>query len=282
MGRINKKAVEIFKSDPNHVISKEWIKTLQYQVDLFAAKEIKIMSRLGLGSGGRPMLDLGCGIGAFSKALRKHFPSQKIVATDNNEAFVTIFRNKLLSDPDPLTELIKWDTMNEATPPAVRKCHTVVMRLVLEYIKDPVAMLLHLKQCLPPRSLIFIIEEDDYFFQIHPDLDALWKVVKTWGLARERLDFKKYFGRQVPCVATNAGLKVLHAELIGHTNFDSDLREMFDYFVATMHLLHNHLPREIDPKEISQMERQFREYVAQNGNNCLLIVPYILTVAQTP
>lgn len=282
MGQINKDSAEIFKSDPDHAISKEWIKTLKYQVDLFADKEIKFMSHLGLGSDGHPLLDLGCGIGAYSEALRKHFPSQKVVATDNNEAFVTIFRNKLLSKPDSLVELIKWDTMNEAPPASVKKCHSVIMRLVLEYIKDPVAMLTYLKQFLPSKSLIFVIEEDDHFFQIYPNLDAVWKVVKMWGVARENLDFKKYFGRQVPNVAAKAGLKVLHSELIGHTNFDSDIREMFNYFIATMHLLHNHLPAEINKTEIAQMETEFSKYIEENGNDCLLVVPYIITVAQTP
>lgn len=83
---------QTFHDDPNHVISVEWRRVLEYQVKLFADKEISFLERYGFDESKGPLLDLGCGIGLFAKAVSKRFPKLKIIAKPYRRFSIRMFR----------------------------------------------------------------------------------------------------------------------------------------------------------------------------------------------
>lgn len=269
-----------FVSPHEDKLLNEWVNILQIQADLFADKEINLLSCFGLSKCCGPILDLGCGTGAYTVKLQHHYAQSKIVATDINTRLLSECgkRNSLNSNPN--ISILKWDTENELAPSAVKECRAAILRLVLQHIEDPVRFLSIVRDNLTKGSYIYVIEEDDALFQIDPNLSAFYRIIEAWYGYGVKYSRDRYMGRSVPRYMTDAGLKVVHSEYLSHTNIDIGIDKIIEFFIATANMINTADSSIISKDEIKDIEEQFSNFKKEWQDRCLIVYPQIVTVAE--
>lgn len=175
---------ETFFQSFSNDLSKAWRNVLELQAEYFSPKVNKYFSNYGMFESSSPLLDLGCGIGAYSLLLKKQFPSLKIIAADANDDFLKILSDKITEKKIPDIETVHWKAGHEPAPNIVKECSAVALRLVLQHIKEPINILSTLKNNLKSGSKIFIIEEDDGYFQIYPENSGFQKYLNPGEIMR--------------------------------------------------------------------------------------------------
>jgi len=258
----------------------EWSKFLEIQAKLCVEKDVDFMSWMGLDAKAGPILDLGCGVGAYTLELKKRFPEAKIVATDVNKGLLDIFRQGLGKKSISGIDLFHWDSNAASVPPSVKECKSCIMRMVLQHVIEPKDVLDSLKTVLPKGAKLYVIEEDDGFFQIHPEFPEFWKVVETWKKYGNKYVNTRTMGRQMPYLLSKAGFKVCASEIVSHTNLEWGIDKTREFFIGTLHLIHASDPEIISKDEIEQIEKGFIQHKKKYGNDCLIIYPQVITVSE--
>lgn len=263
-------------------LSKVWQNVLDLQAKLFGPKVIKYFSQFGLSESSGPLLDLGCGTGAYTLILKNKCPLLKIVAADANDELLETFRGKLQNEDNPDIQTIQWKAGHESVPNIIRECSSASLRLVLQHIKNPTKVLSILKETLKPGSKIYIVEEDDGFFQIYPENRGFQRIFKSWSDYEDHNLNSRYTGRQLPHFAKKAGLNVLHFDVLFHTQQEVGLQNIANYYLSTYHLVSLACPNLISKEDVESVSKDIEEYIANQNESCFLFYPQVVMIAEVP
>lgn len=96
--------------------------------------------------------DFGCGTGRLSQLIAPH--CREVLAVDNSEAMVDIARQRLQSHDN--VQVIHAPLQN--LPIAARRCHVVLLSLVLHYIAEPGVALHAIARVMAPHGRLVIAD----------------------------------------------------------------------------------------------------------------------------
>lgn len=273
------KKKEQFKVIRESAATRNWNTYLDLQVKLFAKNEFELFARHGLPLK-HPVLDLGCGPGLYSRALRKWSPSTPIVAVDTNQALLDRFRAALAKKPDAKIDIHHWSAGTGTPPTAIKKCKAAILRYVLQHTHDPVAVLKSVARTLPKGALIFIVEEDDGLYQFEPEFPAFRKLIDVWDRWAKEYGGDRQIGRKIPHIAAEAGLEVKDVQVICHTHYEPGLDPLLDYFMLSFGIVCETSPKVLSKAEAARLTKEFKKYRDAAGKNCFFFYPQVITIAK--
>ena len=189
-----------------HGSSPEEQKRLALLNDLLNQECLRVLNP---GTGDR-VLDVGCGLGQFSRVVanatgedgyvlaierdRQQFTQARKLARDDEEQDLVEFR-----EGDALELPLKdheWGTFD------VAHC-----RFLLEHLQDPVSAISQMVKTVRPGGRVFLADDDHDYFHPWPEpagFDALWQAYVS---SYERLGNDPYIGRRLVLLLRQVGLQ---------------------------------------------------------------------------
>lgn len=272
----------LFNTVQTNTVVEAWSRVLTLQTQLFAEDELRALTDLGFFQTTGGLLDLGCGEGSFTRAIRTYHPSVAIVAAEANASLLQAFRKRLLEEPDDITTVVSWYAGVEPPPVEVRGCRMALLRLVLQHVENPRELLHEIGNVLGPGGQIGVIEEDDGFFQIEPELPAFLRVVALWKAYVDEHDGERYMGRRIPRLAEEAGLRIRALKVVVHTNINLGIFRLMEYFGATLQLIAASSPGILSMEEAQQLIHELDVFARDAGRRCFVGYPQIITLIDVP
>lgn len=199
------------------------MKRLDSQIDLFWPKEINLYSRWGLGNG-LSIVDLGCGTGHLIDKLSKEFPLSKFTGVEQDPMLADAAKQKLQNNN--AIQMIHTSSIENFISQNL-KYDVAIMRLVLEHVPDPNAVLTHIHSLLKPDGRIILIDNDfEYHLCTYPEITELKDLYKAYCRSRINDGGNPCIGRNLPLLLKSNGfcnidLDILsaHSQLIGDIPF---------------------------------------------------------------
>ena len=262
--------------------TKVWCEVLKYQCALFSPGEIDVLKTMGLSETEGPLLDLGCGIGAYSMELKRRFPRQEIVGTDANDALLREFASDIKSAGIAGIRGIHWHAGKEPPPPAVATCGSALLSVVLQHVPDPRGSLSALRSSLPPKASVYIIEEDDGLVLSDPPCEAIRHVLDAWARCQNAHGGSRRLGRQIPTLARQAGLLVDDIRICAHSSIKLGLEPILRLFKLSLPLLVDGSPYGLKRAQAVEMAQALDRYVEANGGTGSVLFPKMIVRATVP
>jgi len=167
--------------------------------------------------GGERILDLGCGLGQFSRLMaRAAGPSGKVIGIERSEEQIAeALRLAALDHEEGLVEIRHG---NAADPPLAETewatFDVVHARFLLEHLADPAAAVRAMARAVRPGGRL-LLQDDDHdllrFFPEPPGAETLWRAYIT---AFERNGNDPHIGRRLPALMHAAGLRPVRTDWI--------------------------------------------------------------------
>ena len=151
----------------------DWDSLLAYQVDLAFPQELKFLVSLKAWRDATCVLDAGCGNGYYISRLREFFPEKRYFGVDISQELVAIAARR---HPDIAVTLA--DFTQYASD---RRFDLIVMRFLVQHLKDFGAVLQAADRLLTPTGRLLIIESDLAASGHHPDLPELTEMLRTFA-----------------------------------------------------------------------------------------------------
>ncbi len=257
-----------------------WREYLELQVKLFAAAEIELFKRHGLGELNSPLIDIGCGNGAYARFLKSQLPELNISCVDTDPVRLAEFEASLLTTPLPGVTQAVWSVSKEPPPATIQKHRSALMRYVVQYADDSVDFLRAVSEVLEPGATIFIVEEDDGFYKSFPAFRALERFLEINRAWADKYGCSREMGREIPAIVIQAGFRVKHVEVLTHSNFSVDANLLIRYFELALAIVASSTPDVISATEAKKVADQMREFLAVNQSSCFFFYPQIVTIAE--
>ncbi len=128
----------------------DWDSLLAYQVDLAFPQELKFLVSLKAWRDATRVLDAGCGNGYYISRLHEFFPEKRYFGVDISQELVAIAARR---HPDIAVTLADF---TQYTPD--RRFDLIVMRFLVQHLKDFGAILQAADRLLTPTGRLLIIE----------------------------------------------------------------------------------------------------------------------------
>ena len=253
-----------------------WRDFLSLQCALFSPGEIEVLKELGLAHDRGPLLDLGCGNGAYALRLRQRFPRLEILGADSSTALLRDFSDDIKASGIGGIRVMRWAAGQEPPPAEVGGCRSALLSVFLQHVAVPLDILAALRQALPAQARVFIIEEDDGLCVADPPCPPLDRLLRVWN---ERHCGTRTFGRRVPGLARQAGLRVDDVRVCAHSTVRLGAEALFGYFKATLPLLLDERPGGLGRGQAIELARDLDRYVAEHGPRCCVIFPRMVVSA---
>jgi SAM-dependent methyltransferase len=170
----------------------DWDDLLRLQVELFAPRELEFLGAFLPWRKAADILDVGCGNGLYTAALRSGFPKKSYMGIDLSEGLIERAR---LCDREMSYEVAD---LFDFTPN--RQFDLVIMRFLVQHLSDFAAVLDRCSRLLRPLGGLLIVE---------PDLGLSWNDPPTplfQDLLRKFERSREDDGRMRARIADPAGL----------------------------------------------------------------------------
>ena len=151
----------------------DWDSLLAYQVDLAFPQELKFLVSLKAWRDATSVLDAGCGNGYYVSRLHEFFPEKRYFGVDISPELVAIAARR---HPDIGVTLAD---LNHYAPD--RRFDLIVMRFLVQHLKDFGAILDAAARLLTPTGRLLIIESDLAASGHHPGLPAFTEMLHTFA-----------------------------------------------------------------------------------------------------
>lgn len=179
---------------------------------------------------GSKVLDVGSGLGIFSRLLAREFNCQVIGIEKSIHQITTCSQLAESAGESKLVDFRKGSAYNlpliEEEWASFDMAHT---RFLLEHLKDPQKAVNQMVAALKPGGVIYLIDDDHLHFQCYPPVphfDLLWA---SYLRSYDRLGNDPFIGRKLVFLLHSAGIKNIHNDFV---NFGSNhTQKDFGFFV---------------------------------------------------
>ena len=131
---------------------------LKVQMDLFLSETLRYLFNHKIWSSAKTVLDLGCGPGDLLSYLAKYFPNKLYTGVDINESFIKIAKKQTNALKN--CEFICNDLYNFSDG----NYDVIILRAVLQHLKNPVRLLHQLRELLKDNSVVIFNDTPDENF----------------------------------------------------------------------------------------------------------------------
>ena len=160
-------------------------------------------------NGDERVLDIGSGLGVFSRMLARQLPSGRVVGIEKSaDQFKKCI---LLASGDNEAGLVDFRSGGAYDLPLldgeVRSFDLIFIRFLLEHLKDPLRALGEAKKALKPGGKIILIDDDHANFRIAPHTDAFEYLWPVYCQIYDNLGNDPYIGRNLVTLLQKAGFE---------------------------------------------------------------------------
>ena len=135
-----------------------WHKLLRLQTEMFISHEVRFFLNSKIWESAHDVLDVGCGNGAYISQISNFFPEKSYTALDASAELISIAKRECAQ------QNIDFQHQGFETFQAKRPFDVIIMRLVVQHMKDFPAVLSKALTLLKPGGTLLIIEPDfDHF-----------------------------------------------------------------------------------------------------------------------
>lgn len=134
------------------------ISRLEAQVKVGWEKEIRTLKLLGLSDRAK-ILEIGSGPGFVTERLLDEFPSSYIVALEIDEVMINVAKKRLINYESNRLSIVRGNVMSMQIKD--NSFDFVVVRLVFQHLKDPLAASKEILRVLKPGGKILITDIDN-------------------------------------------------------------------------------------------------------------------------
>ena len=257
-----------------------WDRYLNVQSALLGPQELALMQQWGFGRANNGVLDVGCGNGTHGLWLAAQFPQVQFCGLDANQAFLRQAQHRADSVGINNYHLYRCDLGKDRFPSALRgRFAQCLLRLVLQHTDDPVALLAGLRAQLPPGGQVFVVEEDEGFYAIHPPCEAYYRIAELFRRVGAALGSTRCLGRQVPELLQQAGFQVKYVQVLLHTNLAMEQKFM-EYLHLTVDILHQSAPDLVSAAEAQDIVAELDRFFATHRAHWFGVYPQVLAVGE--
>jgi ubiquinone/menaquinone biosynthesis C-methylase UbiE/acyl carrier protein len=200
------------------------IARLSAQVDIFWPQERVLLKANGLVDG-TTVLDAGCGSGRYSELLLEEYPHSSIIGIEQDAHFETTLRKLTESVGSTRFRHIIGSVYKTGLDSESIDC--VIIRLVLEHLKDPETVLAEAFRLLKPGGIVVVVDNDfSQHLRTTPNIGELDALYDAYCRARRQEGGNPYIGRELPHVLlcsgfTNVSISVIaaHNAICGDEKF---------------------------------------------------------------
>ena len=170
------------------------IERLRAQARIAVASEQGHLADLGLPERGR-FLEVGCGPGFVTEALRELRPGLTVVGLDLDPTLLGVAKDLFPAVRGDATRL----------PFADDSFDFVYARLVARHLPDPTAALAEMRRVLRPGGRLVVADTDDDAILVHPEPDGYREVREARHRTHARRGADAFVGRKLPVLLRSAG-----------------------------------------------------------------------------
>jgi len=158
--------------------------------------------------GGESILDVGCGIGQFTRDMaRAAGPSSRVVGIERDRAqLAEAFRQAQEAGEANLVEFRQGDAL--ALPLGDGEWGTFDLahtRFLLEHVADPLAVVCAMVAAVRPGGRIVLADDDHDILRLWPEPPGLMPLWQTYSRSYDRLGNDPFVGRRLVSLLPGAG-----------------------------------------------------------------------------
>lgn len=223
---------------------------LEAQAQVAVAAEQEHLAELGLPHAGR-LLEVGCGPGFVTRALRRLRPGLETFGLDLDPAMLHVARRSV--------SVVRGDAASLPFPDGA--FDFVYARLVARHLPAPLDALAEMRRVLRPGGRVVVADTDDDAILVHPEPRGYREVREARHETHARRQADPFVGRKLPVLLGEAGfvdVKVrampIHSGAIGARAFASIVLDPLTQAID---------PDLMDPAEAAEIARGFEAWGRQ-------------------
>lgn len=257
-----------------------WDRYFNVQSALLGPQELALMQAWGFGRANHGVLDVGCGNATHGLWLAAQLPQVPFYGLDANQAFLQQAQRRAASAGIRHYALHRCDLGTERLPTALEGRFTqCLLRLVLQHTGDPVALLSSLYAQLPSGGQVFVVEEDDGFYAIHPPCRAYYRVGELLQRVGDAFGSRRFLGREVPSLLQQAGFRVRHVQVLLQTNLAAE-QQFLEYLQLAVELMHHSAPDLVSAAEAHDVIAELGRFGVEHRAHWFGVYPQVLAVGE--
>jgi ubiquinone/menaquinone biosynthesis C-methylase UbiE/acyl carrier protein len=193
--------------------TKNEIKRLNAQVELFWKQELSIYKTIGL-KDGMSIVECGCGTGIVGRNLIQAFPNCQITAFDIDPFLVETARENAEQWELSNYEVHERSILDTGLPSGTYD--VAIARLVLEHLSTPVDAIKEISRILKPGGKAIFVDNDfEYHMRTYPDIPELKDLYDAYCQARQDDGGRPKIGRELPTLLHSSGFSDIDLHIVG-------------------------------------------------------------------
>jgi len=157
-----------------------WDELQILQADFAISQELPIYYQSPVWHESKNILDVGCGNGHYLELLNNYFPNKDYYGVDVSGELISLAKERLTE------EKFKFIACNYFSYQGMHD--VVVMRLFLQHLPDPIAVINHTASLLKPGGMVFIIDSLDsirYYYPPMPEFNSFFNTYRIHQLEKQ-------------------------------------------------------------------------------------------------
>jgi len=172
------------------------------------------------------ILDVGCGGGDVTVALRQLAPHGRAVGIDVDDVKLGLARAE--ADAAGLTD-IEFRVEDVTQPPPERdlgRYDAIYVRFVLTHLRDPAAAVGHLVARLAPDGVLIVEDLDFRGHFCYPESEVFDRYVELFARTARASGADPDIGARLPHMLRHAGLERTSVNIVQPAGFDDDVKQI--------------------------------------------------------
>ena len=162
------------------------------------------------------LLDIGCGLGIFSRQLSRLLPHGRVVGVEKEQSQIEQGRRlsgvNATNDPADIRQGSAYDLPLSDMEWA--SFDYVFIRFLLEHLTDPNRAIAQAEKALAPGGRIILVDDDHANFRITPEQPAFDRLWGTYCQVYRELGNDPFIGRNLTTLLKGAGFEHLKIDFV--------------------------------------------------------------------